>query len=423
MTQPATTPAGVANLPSPIVGASLASFSPDRSKDQAADDKQTGTKDEIYIATKSDNDWTIAHHAGITVKELHRLNPDVDWRKVHPGQKIHVPGSHQDLSAKSSTAAPAKSGSSDDSPARGKAYKVSGSENDWSIAKKFNVTVRLIHELNPDVDWRRLHPGEMVRVPSGRVTVNHAASTPGYVATATDNVILHRGPSTSADRVTEVPLGTVAAVVKHDGDWYQLRFPKGTVAWVRSDMLVPARHHSEPSSRSTSSSHRQNENSGKSARYARASRHGFVGGREAYSASPPAAGKAGKVLKTAYAMRGTRYVWGGTSRSGGFDCSGFTSTVFDKDGIHLPRTSIEQSQVGKRVSRSELKKGDLVFFKTMGSHRINHVGIYIGNGKFMHASSGKGRVTVSSLSDSYYSSHFAEARRVIKPKKSSKSKK
>ena len=117
------------------------------------------------------------------------------------------------------------------------------------------------------------------------------------------------------------------------------------------------------------------------------------------------------LIANASEYKGVRYRWGGTSRSG-FDCSGFTGKAFATIGVKLPRTSIEQSKVGIKVSRSELEKGDLVFFKTGRSYRINHVGIYIGDNKFIHSSSGSGRVTVSSLGDSYYNKRFAGARRV-----------
>ena len=100
---------------------------------------------------------------------------------------------------------------------------------------------------------------------------------------------------------------------------------------------------------------------------------------------------------------GTRYVYGGGSPSG-FDCSGFTMWVFGGHGAALPHGSMEQFRLGrlprvKRIWRKKiLRKGDLVFFKTT-SARVGHVGIFIGDGKFIHASSARGRVAKTRLSD------------------------
>ncbi|WP_379137532.1 C40 family peptidase [Paenibacillus sp. sgz500958] len=107
---------------------------------------------------------------------------------------------------------------------------------------------------------------------------------------------------------------------------------------------------------------------------------------------------------------GTKYVSGGVTTNG-FDCSGFTMYVFDKIGIDLPHQSGSQYQMGTAVSRSELKEGDLLFFNTSG-RGVSHVGIYVGDGKFAHASSSRG-VTISSLSDSYYVNRYVGAKRIM----------
>lgn len=92
---------------------------------------------------------------------------------------------------------------------------------------------------------------------------------------------------------------------------------------------------------------------------------------------------------------GNPYVWGGTSLTKGADCSGFTLSVFKKYGITLPHYSVSQSQMGKKVSLSEAKAGDLVFYSN-GS-RVNHVGIYLGNGQVVHASSPRTGIKISNV--------------------------
>jgi len=118
-------------------------------------------------------------------------------------------------------------------------------------------------------------------------------------------------------------------------------------------------------------------------------------------------------LSSAKRQLGKRYVWGAAGPYS-FDCSGFTKYVCKKNGVKIPRTSIKQSKVGKRVSMKNLKAGDLIFFDTSKRHRgyVNHVGIYIGNNKFIHASSAKRKVVITSLKIPFYKSRFKWGSRV-----------
>lgn len=110
-------------------------------------------------------------------------------------------------------------------------------------------------------------------------------------------------------------------------------------------------------------------------------------------------------------LRDIRYKRGGRQPSTGFDCSGFVRYVFHLGaGIDLPRTSAAQYQSGLKVDRRDLRTGDLVFFRTAGK-RVSHVGIYLGDGSFIHSPSAGKRVSVSSLSEPYWSRHFAGGRR------------
>lgn len=119
------------------------------------------------------------------------------------------------------------------------------------------------------------------------------------------------------------------------------------------------------------------------------------------------------VVKKAAQYLNTPYVWGG-ERPGGFDCSGFVKYVFAQCGYKLPRTAAEQASVGTKVTRKNLAPGDLVYFAT-GGGGINHIGIYVGNNKFIHSSSPRsGGVIYTSLSDSYYANSYAGATRVTK---------
>jgi cell wall-associated NlpC family hydrolase len=122
----------------------------------------------------------------------------------------------------------------------------------------------------------------------------------------------------------------------------------------------------------------------------------------------------GDMLLQAISLMGVAYRFGGSNPSTGLDCSGFIQYVFKKSlKVSLPRTAAEMARVGRPVDRSELMPGDLVFFNTRG-FSYSHVGIYLGNGKFIHAPRTGKNIEVSQLGQSYWSSHFTGARRVAR---------
>ncbi|TGU70017.1 peptidoglycan endopeptidase [Geomonas terrae] len=119
-----------------------------------------------------------------------------------------------------------------------------------------------------------------------------------------------------------------------------------------------------------------------------------------------------ELKKSAYGFLGTRYRFGGSSRSG-IDCSSFVQHVFKELEVSLPRTAREQFEVGNAVAPGDLQRGDLIFFATYASYP-SHVGIYLGNNKMIHASSRDRKVVISSLNTSYYRSRFLGAKRIAK---------
>ncbi len=116
-----------------------------------------------------------------------------------------------------------------------------------------------------------------------------------------------------------------------------------------------------------------------------------------------------KIYQQYQRWKGTKYSMGGLSRQG-IDCSGLVYATYREGlGIKLPRSTELQVQVGRRIKRSELRSGDLVFFKT--GFKVRHVGIYIENGKFFHASTKRG-VMISNLNDYYWKDKYWHARRM-----------
>lgn len=124
---------------------------------------------------------------------------------------------------------------------------------------------------------------------------------------------------------------------------------------------------------------------------------------------------ADQLIGSAMGLLGVAYRYGGTSVRTGFDCSGFMQHIFSTTmGISLPRTAAEQARMGESVNRSELQPGDMVFFRTMGRGRISHVGLYIGNDRFIHAPRTGKNIEITSLGHKYWGAKYAFARRVKK---------
>ena len=261
-------------------------------------------------------------------------------------------------------------------------HKVQKNENDWTIAKKYDITVKQLQKVNPGVVWTRLQIGQSLNLPLGTEPIGYIPSIrTSRARIAVDNVRIRSKPSTDSRVKTTVGKGTVTKVLNRKGSWYLLRFPRGTEGWVRGDLLKPIADPVAPNP-------------------------------EPINYEPPApvaGGLSSAIVGMALDQQGIRYKWGGTSPRG-FDCSGLTTYVFAKHGIRIPRTSREQSKFGTYVSKKDLQAGDLIFYRTSRSRRVNHVALYIGDGKFIHASSSKHRVVVQDMNA--YRSPFAGARRI-----------
>lgn len=193
-----------------------------------------------------------------------------------------------------------------------------------------------------------------------------------------DNVHLRKGNSLESEVVKELKLGAYIYVKNYSNGWYQVSTFDGEDGWVHNELMTV-----------------------------------LFEDNIANTVSRSANRTSLKIVQEAKKLLGKRYKYGATGPNK-FDCSGFTTYVFKKCGIKLPRTSSTQATVGKKVSKSNLQTGDLVFFNSNGKGtKISHVGIYIGNGKFIHASSGsKYSVIISDITTGTYNKRYVTARRV-----------
>lgn len=134
---------------------------------------------------------------------------------------------------------------------------------------------------------------------------------------------------------------------------------------------------------------------------------------ETAQAEKPADGKINRVINQALDMIGIDYKYGSAQPETGLDCSGLVKYVFEQSlNVVMPHNALAMSRIGDKIARTELKPGDLVFFNTL-RRSFSHVGIYIGDGKFVHAPRTGKKVQVVDLNDRYWSKHYEGARRIV----------
>lgn len=223
-----------------------------------------------------------------------------------------------------------------------------------------------------------------------------------YINSATVNV--RQEANTSSTIVTTASLNTEVQVYSEQGGWSRVKV-NNAEGYIATSLLSDSR---QETSRSQSTSRKTS--STKSTKKTTTSQSKATQNTTTETTNVPASSNGSAIVATAKKYLGYKYVYGGSSPSTGFDCSGFTSYVFKQHGITLSRTSAGQYSNGVAVSRSNLQPGDLVMF---GKSSITHVAIYIGGGQIIHASTPSTGVRIDSLSTGYYNNNYYGARRVL----------
>ncbi len=219
---------------------------------------------------------------------------------------------------------------------------------------------------------------------------------------------LRSGPSTDTQSIGKLARHTKITVVAENGDWYKVSY-NGKVGYVYKQLVKDGEPPAETSSRSQEESRTATTQTQQNNAAVAATAESSAPAAPAAQAAPASSGN---VVQVAQQYLGSRYVYGGSSPSG-FDCSGFTSYVYKQCGVSLSRTSYAQANQGTAVDKSNLQAGDLLLFKTNGaSGGISHVGIYVGNGQFIHAANPSKGVVYDSINSGYYATNYAGARRV-----------
>lgn len=217
----------------------------------------------------------------------------------------------------------------------------------------------------------------------------------GYGRVTGNKVNIRSGPGTNYKSLGSAAINDTAYIIGINNQWFKVIYGD-VVGYIRSDYLALTEIPYE------------NRDSNKAPLFFRGGKStGVTPSAYALNNGKPTASA---IIATAKKYIGVPYVWGG-STPGGFDCSGFVQYVFNAHGISLPRVSKQQYGVGTWVSKSNLKAGDLVFFDTEGNG-VSHLGIYIGNNQFIHASTSKG-VIITSLSNTYWAPRYYGAKRIL----------
>ena len=234
--------------------------------------------------------------------------------------------------------------------------------------------------------------------PAEEVAAQQTSTKTKYVNSTTVNV--RKEANTSSTIVTTVALNTEVQVYSEESGWSKVMV-NNVEGYISSSLLSDNKQETsrgQTTSRRTSSTTNTATTNATTKTTAQA------------TTSVPTSSNGSSIVATAKQYLGYKYVYGGSSPSTGFDCSGFTSYIFKQYGISLNRTAAGQYSNGVAVSRANLQPGDLVMF---GKSGINHVAIYIGGGQIIHSSTPSTGVRIDSLSTGYYNNNYVGARRVL----------
>lgn len=225
--------------------------------------------------------------------------------------------------------------------------------------------------------------------------------TKGYINS--DSVNVRKEPNTSAEIVTTLILNTGVTIVGQTDEWYKVTYGD-YLGYIYKPLISET-----PTATSRGNEVREANNSQNEQETVKEVEE--VVEEPVQNVASSSAGDA--IVAFAKQYKGYSYVWGGTTPSGGFDCSGFVYYVFNSCGYSLSRSCTVQANSGIAVSKSELQPGDIIFFNNTSNGSIGHVGIYIGGGEFIHAANSRRGVVIDTINSGYYYQYYYSARRIV----------
>ncbi|MBE6922390.1 MAG: hypothetical protein E7465_04315 [Ruminococcaceae bacterium] len=239
---------------------------------------------------------------------------------------------------------------------------------------------------------------------------NPGHSELGYGKITGYGVNLRKGPGTDHDVVTMGTKGNTAYILGLEDGWYRVIFGND-ICYIRSDYLAltqyPYENHASPNSPKF---YRGGKSTGTTP--SAEALYGSTGNQGGSGNTGSTSGLTGQqVVDFAKKFLGTPYKWGGTTPAG-FDCSGFVYYVYNSLGYKMPRMINDMNRQGTYVAKANLKPGDVIIFQNTYASGLSHVGIYVGDGKFIHSPNSRSVVSYADLYSTYYINHYYGARRI-----------